>query len=58
MAALQKMDRQTILNITGIEPPQRPFELDQAFYYPTPEILKYWEGRILPNDSYILASNI
>lgn len=53
--ALQKRDRQVFRDITGIEPPNRPFELDPSFYYPTPEILSKWKGKTLPDDPYVIA---
>lgn len=56
--ALQERDRQVIQKITGIEPPEHPFELDQAFYYPTPELLKKWRGKTLPNESYIEENSL
>jgi UDP-N-acetylglucosamine/UDP-N-acetylgalactosamine diphosphorylase len=51
--ALQRLDEITIENITGIEPPFRPFELSQEFYYPTQQLLKKWKGKTLPNENYI-----
>ncbi|MBI2742786.1 MAG: UTP--glucose-1-phosphate uridylyltransferase [Chlamydiales bacterium] len=53
--ALLEKDRHIIKQITGREPPSRLFELDQAFYYPTPDLLQKWKGRELPQDQeYIL----
>lgn len=54
-AALQKLDKSTIANITGIEPPDRKFELAQDFYYPTPELLQKWKDKPLPDVDYIEA---
>jgi UDP-N-acetylglucosamine/UDP-N-acetylgalactosamine diphosphorylase len=50
---LLKRDREIFLQITGKEPPDRPFELDPHFYYPTSELLKKWQGKELPNENYI-----
>lgn len=53
-ASLQRFDRETISNITGIVPPvDKVFELDAQFYYPTNELLNKWKGRALPDQSYI-----
>ncbi len=52
-AALQHRDRLQFKKITGITPSERPFELDQAFYYPTPELIKKWKGKELPQNPYI-----
>jgi UDP-N-acetylglucosamine/UDP-N-acetylgalactosamine diphosphorylase len=52
-AALQHNDRRVIEKITGIKPPEKTFELSQDFLYPTPKLLKDWQGRFLPNDAYI-----
>ena len=47
--ALQIADRRQFSHITGIEPPDAPFELDPAFYYPSKELLERWRGRPLPS---------
>ncbi len=54
-AALLDKDRRTFKEITGLEPPARKFELDQAFYYPTSALLAKWKGRELPDQEYIEA---
>lgn len=54
-AALQEQDREQFAKISGREAPARPFELSQAFYYPTPQLLKKWQGKELPNETYIEA---
>lgn len=54
-AALQAKDRRTFAQVTGIAPPMRGFELDVAFSYPTPSLLKKWKGKELPNTDYIEA---
>ena len=51
--ALQQMDRIQFEKITGKIPSERPFELDQAFYYPTPEFIKLWKRKELPETPYI-----
>lgn len=53
--ALQRLDRTTFTKITGNEPPDRPFELAQDFYYPTSELLQKWKGKELPDLDYIEA---
>lgn len=44
-AALQKSDRRVIQQITGLQPPEFPFELAAEFYYPTEELKLKWKGR-------------
>jgi UDP-N-acetylglucosamine/UDP-N-acetylgalactosamine diphosphorylase len=56
--ALQDRDRQVIEEITGLTAPERPFELDQAFYYPTPELLDKWKGKSLPEETYIKENSL
>jgi UDP-N-acetylglucosamine/UDP-N-acetylgalactosamine diphosphorylase len=51
--ALQKLDQETIKNITGMHPPNPPFELSQEFYYPTNELLSCWLGKKIPHVNYI-----
>ncbi len=51
--ALQKRDRAVFAELTGKEPPQRRFELDPAFYYPTDEMRVKWKGKELPPEEYI-----
>lgn len=51
--ALLASDRETYFQISGIMPSEKKFELDQAFYYPTPELLKQWKGKPLPEQTYI-----
>jgi len=53
--ALQEFDRKAFSSVTGVEPPDRPFELDPQFYYPTEELLENWKGRSLPDTDYIKA---
>ncbi|WP_068471516.1 UTP--glucose-1-phosphate uridylyltransferase [Candidatus Protochlamydia phocaeensis] len=54
--ALLKRDRQILRAITGEEPPSTPFELAADFYYPTPELIARWKGRV-PTTSYVEADN-
>jgi UDP-N-acetylglucosamine/UDP-N-acetylgalactosamine diphosphorylase len=51
--ALQKRDRSVFASISETTPPERPFELSQDFYYPTPEFLERWKNRPLPGHDYI-----
>lgn len=53
-AALQKRDRAIFEKISGTQPPKTRFELNPAFYYPTPELLKKWQGQSLPETPYVL----
>ncbi len=55
--ALQRADRNQFFQITGIEPPDIPFELDPAFYYPTEALLKHWRGRSLPSGGGYTQTN-
>ncbi len=52
-SALQYVDRLTYEKISGTIPPHKPFELSQEFYYPSPQLLKKWQGRPLPEEPYI-----
>jgi UDP-N-acetylglucosamine/UDP-N-acetylgalactosamine diphosphorylase len=51
---LQDADRQTFMKVTGKELPPGTFELDPAFYYPTPALLEKWRGRD-PAPGYVEA---
>ena len=51
--ALQQLDRLTYRRLSGLEPPEQPFELSQDFDHPTPELLVKWRGRALPPTPYI-----
>lgn len=46
-------DRRQFFRVTGMSADHALFELDQAFYYPTEELLEKWKGRPLPNQQYI-----
>lgn len=54
--ALLASDRLTYFEISGIMPSKKKFELDQTFYYPTPELLKRWKGKPFPDQDYIQSS--
>lgn len=53
--ALQKYDRQLFARITGHPCNTTPFELAQAFHYPTAALLAAWRGRSGPYEHYIEA---
>lgn len=55
--ALQDADIKQITKITGLPPPNRPFELAQDFHYPTFSLLNKWRGRFLPDHDYIENEN-
>lgn len=50
--AIQHREKEILESITGIKAPETPFELSAEFYYPTPQLLAKWKGRI-PEGSYI-----
>lgn len=43
--ALQQRDAEIFKEVTGVTPPAPPFELSQAFYYPTPALIDKWNGQ-------------
>jgi UDP-N-acetylglucosamine/UDP-N-acetylgalactosamine diphosphorylase len=51
--ALLNFDKEVFERISGTPAPERAFELDPAFYYPTEDLLARWRGRFLPENSYI-----
>lgn len=51
--ALLASDRRIYQAVSGLIPPEKPFELDPAFYYPTSQLLESWKGKELPNSDYI-----
>jgi len=51
--ALQDFDRRAFYEVTGVNAPDRAFELDPQFYYPTEALCQKWLGRSLPDDAYI-----
>ena len=53
-SALQAYDAQTFAAITAnAQSPTHIFELDPAFYYPTPQLLAKWQGKALPPTPYV-----
>lgn len=53
--ALLARDRKIFEAISGLLPPERPFELDFAFHYPTSQLLETWRGKSLPDRDYVAA---
>lgn len=51
--ALQKKDRSVYAQVSGIEPPDRPFELSQDFYYPDSKFLDKWHRKELSSDAQL-----
>lgn len=51
-AALQQADRKIIQTLTGLPPPDFPFELAADFYYPTDSLRAKWQGRVVTT-SYV-----
>ncbi len=51
--ALQRKDREIFEKISGVSSSSSVFELDPAFYYPTPELLQKWKGKALPDMPYV-----
>ena len=43
--ALQARDRAVLQHLTGLPPPDFPFELPPEFYYPTQDFQAKWKGR-------------
>ena len=56
-SSLLASDRATFFEVTGISAPNRKFELDQTFYYPTAQFLEKWKGRPLPDAEYISSED-
>lgn len=52
-AALNAFDHSIFQALSGTQIPQRAFELDPAFYYPTCELKQQWQGKELPDLDYI-----
>lgn len=50
--ALQQADQRTIQAVTGLSPPDFPFELAADFYYPTPDLLLKWKEKMIAT-SYV-----
>lgn len=49
-SALLASDKKIYQAISGLIPPEVPFELDPVFYYPTPKLLEEWKGKELPTE--------
>lgn len=54
-AALLARDRFAFSRLTGTPPPEKLFELDQAFHYPTESLCQKWNGKQLPAQDYVEA---
>ncbi len=55
--ALVEKERKIFQEISGKSAPSdRKIELDQAFYYPTDELLEKWRGKAFPQDQEYLES--
>lgn len=52
--SLSAFDQRVLERITGKKAPGC-LEIDPQFYYPTPALLKKWEGRCPPDSSYVEA---
>ena len=52
-SSLLARDRAVIEQLTGKRAPAHPFELSQAFHYPTSELMQIWKGKDLPAHNYI-----
>jgi UDP-N-acetylglucosamine/UDP-N-acetylgalactosamine diphosphorylase len=50
--ALLAFDRHIYSTLSGLSPPETPFELHPSFYYPTPDLLNRWKGKELPSCAY------
>lgn len=57
-ASLLARDRSILQELTGKIPPERPFELSPAFYYPTQELCQTWKGKELPAHDYIEEATV
>ncbi len=51
--ALLERDRQKIQELTGKWPANNSFELDACFHFPSKNLIERWQGRELPNISYL-----
>ena len=57
-SALLEYDREVYFRVTGVKSAEgKKFELDPAFYYPTPSLMQRWKGRALPDHSYITSED-
>lgn len=51
--SLLERDRQIYKKISQIDVSKKTFELSFDFYYPNPEVVSKWHGRLLPVEGYI-----
>jgi UDP-N-acetylglucosamine/UDP-N-acetylgalactosamine diphosphorylase len=51
--ALSAFDRRLLSDLAQTPLPSHAFELDPAFYYPTPALKKEWKGKQLSSADYI-----
>lgn len=51
--ALLTYDQKKLSQITGLPKSKKKFELDPAFYYPSPELLSQWQNKSPPDTDYI-----
>lgn len=56
--ALLQWDKEVYTALSGLSAPPFPFELDPAFYYPTPELQARMRGYVLPCDGYISSAMV
>jgi UDP-N-acetylglucosamine/UDP-N-acetylgalactosamine diphosphorylase len=54
-SALLASDKAAYFHVTGVSAPDKKFELDQRFYYPTQQLIEKWKGMPLPESEYIEA---
>jgi len=50
--------RKIYCNLSGLKAPDRPFELECSFFYPTEKMKEEWKNRPLPENEYIRAENL
>ena len=56
-AALEVKDRQILSAITGSSCTAKSLEISQEFYYPMPELLAKWKGKVISQEGYIEPKN-
>jgi UDP-N-acetylglucosamine/UDP-N-acetylgalactosamine diphosphorylase len=52
--SLADFDRRLLSGLVQMPLPSHLFELDPAFYYPTPGLKKQWQGKKAPDSNYIV----
>lgn len=50
--------RKIYSSLSGLKAPDRPFELECSFFYPTEKMKEEWKNRPLPEKEYIRAENL